>query len=123
VTVPRSYPFMALHFKTSTPNKLLKAFKKAIDEKRIVTWAYDGDGDFTHTTEQWKNQAWLRPKVKKDEELILTIIKPQDKNISSVIYAIYHGRFLEAMLTHCDLLFTRASATALPSTGDVVGDE
>jgi hypothetical protein len=52
---------MALHFFTNNPHGLLSAFKKAIDDGRVVTWAYDKDGDFTHTAQQWKDLAWLRP--------------------------------------------------------------
>lgn len=111
---------MAVHFKTTTPKKLLAAFKKAIDEGKIVTWSYDADGDFTHTAQQWKSLAWLRPKIREGEDLMLTILKPQKSKVSSQVYAIYHGRFIESMLVHCDSLFSEATATALPADGDVV---
>jgi hypothetical protein len=111
---------MAIHFRTTPPKKLLAAFKKAIDDGKVATWSYDADGDFTHTAQQWKGQAWLRPKVKEGEDLTLTILKPKNSNISSEVYAIYHGRFIESMLVHCDSLFTDAAATALPADGDVV---
>jgi predicted nucleic acid-binding protein len=35
-------------------------------------------------------------------------------------YAVYHGRFIEMLLTHFDLKFTQARASALPETGDIV---
>lgn len=108
---------MALYFLTSTPNKLLSTFKKAIDDKKVLTWSYDKDGDFTHTTEQWKQKAWLRPEVQSDR-LAFYIIKPQNSKISSVIYAIYHGRFLESMLSHCDSLFSVGRATSMPEERD-----
>ncbi|MFZ1075707.1 MAG: hypothetical protein WAN50_05030 [Minisyncoccia bacterium] len=108
---------MAIHFKTNTPQALLNAFKKAIDEKLIVTWSCDTDGDFTHTPDQWRNKAWLRPHVRTGE-LVLTIIKPEPVNISSLVYAVYHGRFIESMLQHCDTLFSEGVATALPTTED-----
>jgi hypothetical protein len=111
---------MAIRFETTTPKKLLAAFKKAIDDGKVVTWSYDGDGDFTHTAQQWKSLAWLRPRIKEGEELTLTILKPRDSKISSEVYAIYHGRFIESMLVHCDSLFTNAVATAFPADGDVV---
>jgi hypothetical protein len=110
---------MAIHFKSSEPQKLLRAFKKAIDEGHVVTWSYDKDGDFTHTAEQWKFAAWLRPLIKSDR-LTLILIKPTNKVISTEVYAIYHGRFIESMLVHCDALFTDAVATAYPSAGDTV---
>lgn len=114
------YSQMAIHFTTDTPKKLLSSFKKAIDDGRVVTWAYDEDGDFTHTAQQWRSLAWLRPKVKERETLIFSIIKPKNSKISSEIYAIYHGRFIESMLVHCDSLFTRAIATAFPTEDDNV---
>ncbi len=111
---------MAIHFKTNTPKKLLAEFKKTIDDGKIVTWSYDSDGDFTHTAQQWKFQAWLRPKIREGEELILIILKPKNSKVSSEVYAIYHGRFIESMLVHCDSFFTTAVATSFPADGDVV---
>lgn len=112
---------MAVYLKTSDPEKLLRSIKKAINEGHITTWSYDEDGDFTHTAEQWKRSAWLRPQAKTDK-LVFNIIKPQSKNISSVVYAIYHGRFIESMLTHFDSLFSEASASAFPAAGDRISE-
>jgi hypothetical protein len=111
---------MAIHFNTTTPNKLLAEFKKAIDSGKVVTWSYDTDSDFTHTAQQWKSLAWLRPKIKDGEGLIFTILKPKNAKISSEVYAIYHGRFIESMLAHCDSLFTNGTATSMPADGDIV---
>lgn len=111
---------MAIHFTTKTPKRLLAAYKKAIDDGRVTTWAYDADGDFTHTAEQWNRKAWLRPKIQEGTALTLYILAPTDTKLSSVIYAIYHGRFIESMLRHCDDLFDEGSATSLPSPGDLV---
>jgi hypothetical protein len=44
---------MAVIIPTSKPNALVAAIKKAIDDKKIDTWEYDKDGDFTHKPEQW----------------------------------------------------------------------
>lgn len=112
---------MAIYLETATPKKLLTAFKKAIDDGHIVTWSYDKDGDFTHTAEQWDKTAWLRPHIQEGVALKLTIIPRKDKKMSSVVYAIYHGRFIEAMLSHCDSLFVSGRATAMPEAGDSVG--
>lgn len=110
---------MSIHFRTKEPSKLLSSFKKAITDRRVVTWECDSDGDFTHTAEQWKNSAWLRPRLAAGE-LVLTILKPENRSISSEVYAIYHGRFIESMLVHCDSLFTDVVASALPADGDLV---
>src|SRR5215469_419890 len=99
---------MAVYFETHTPKKLLEAYKKAIDDGHVTTWAYDKDGDFTHTADQWKRKAWLRPKVVEGKTLVFNVIKPKDETVSSVVYAVYHGRFIESLLAHCDKLFTNA---------------
>lgn len=112
---------MALHFKTKTPKKLLATFKKAIDDGHVATWSYDKDGDFTHTAEQWLRKAWFRPKIKEGTELVLYILTPKETRLSSLIYAIYHGRFIESMLRHCDNLFVEGCASAMPEEGDIVG--
>jgi hypothetical protein len=108
---------MAIFLKTSDPEALLKDFKKKIDSGAIETWSYDQDGDFTHTPPQWKHKAWLQPKIE-GGELVFTILHPKDTKISTLVYALYHGRFIEAMLNHCDSLFTESSASAYPSRGD-----
>jgi hypothetical protein len=110
---------MALYFKTATPNSLLSAFKKAIDDGRVETWSYDADGDFTHTPPQWKKLAWLRPKVQ-EGKLALFILKPSNGTLTREVYAVYHGRFSESMITHCHSLFIESSATADAVSGDIV---
>jgi hypothetical protein len=111
---------MAIYFETKTPKKLRNAFKKAIDDGHVVTWSYDEDGDFTHTPEQWTHQAWFRTSISEGARLTLFIFGPVDATISSEAYAVYHGRFIESMLAHCDGLFTEARATAMPADGDKV---
>jgi len=112
---------MAIHFKTTTPKRLLAAYKRAIDEDRIKTWSYDTDGDFTHTAEQWIRKAWLRPRIKENRELVFYILSPRETSISSGVYAVYHGRFIESLLQHCDSLFEECWASAMPEDGDIVG--
>jgi hypothetical protein len=109
---------MAIYFETKTPKKLLAAYKKAVDDEHVSTWSYDSEGDFTHTADQWNRKAWLRPKIEERTALIFHILKPKDDTLSSVVYAVYHGRFIESMLRHCDGLFSTARASAMPEEGD-----
>ncbi|MBK6545755.1 MAG: hypothetical protein IPG12_10860 [Saprospiraceae bacterium] len=111
---------MAVYFKTNSPQRLLNLFKKAIADNKIVTWT-EKDGYFTHDTktDQWKGLAYFFPQVKPNA-LILNIIKPKDRTISSEVYAIYHGRVIETMLAHFDKEFSEANATALAEAGDLV---
>jgi len=110
---------MAITFTTSDPVGLLKTFKKAIDDGHVVTWIYDKDGDFTHNTDQWRYQAWLRPTIQVDR-LVMTIIPRKDRSVTKAVYGVYHGRFIESLLTHCDELFSNAFASAMPAVGDIV---
>jgi hypothetical protein len=107
---------MALIVKTNNPNNLVTQIKKAIDSKAIVTWSYDTAGDFTHTPEQWKFKGWMRAKII-GSEIHFAFVGNKEVITTSVIYAVYHGRFLEMLLTHFDEDFTKAEISALPITG------
>lgn len=108
---------MAIVVKTEHPSSLLAAIKMAIDRDDIKTRSYDADGDFTHTVDQWRGRAWLRPAVREDR-LVFNIVPPRVRSISRVVYGIYHGRFIEMLLNHFDKRFTEVSATALPTGAD-----
>src|SRR4051812_1597208 len=111
---------MAINFETTTPNKLIADFKKAIDDKHIVTWAYDKDGDFYHTPDQWREAGWLRPTVYEGQRVTMNFLGRTGRKTSKADYGVYHGRFIESMLTHCDKLFTNAIASALPTNRDQI---
>jgi hypothetical protein len=72
---------------------------------------YDRDGDFTHTPDQWKGKAWLRPYVQQGV-LLFGLIGQQGVPMTKGIYGVYHGRFVEMLLTHFDTVFTGATTTA-----------
>ncbi len=108
---------MAIIVKTSNPSGLLSKIKKAIDDNSIDTWSYDSDGDFTHKPEQWKNKAWLSPKIY-SSELRFGILKQKDIKLTRSIYGIYHGRFIEMLLNHFDSDFSQAQATAMKTEPD-----
>jgi hypothetical protein len=110
---------MAINIDTSNPRALLDAIKKKIDEKHIQTWEYDKDGDFTHSAAQWNKRAWLRPSIGLGS-LKLTTLPRANSNVSTELYAIFHGRFIEMLLAHFDNLFTNAGATAMPVPADIV---
>lgn len=108
---------MAVIVKTQNPSELLKKIKKSIDEKSIVTWSYDSDGDFTHSPDQWKNKAWLSP-IAYENELRFGILKQKNVRLKKHIYGIYHGRFIEMLLNHFDNDFTTAYATSQKTIPD-----
>jgi hypothetical protein len=108
---------MSINFATPNANALLNAFKKAIDDKEVVTWAYDEDGDFTHTPEQWKYHAWLRPVVY-NGRLTMRFLGHNSEVTTWEVYAVYHGRFVESMVAHCNTLFSAATVPSQPTSDD-----
>jgi hypothetical protein len=107
---------MAVIVNTPKPKALLAAIRKNIDEKHIATWAYDEDGDFAHTAEQWLGQAWLRPSTQSGL-FLLGLVGKEDTPMTKTVYGVYHGRFIEMLLTHFDGDFSSASATAQEESG------
>ena len=109
-----------LTFPTSDPSALLEKIKTAINEKKIVTWSYDDDGDFTHTPDQWRYRAWLRPYVEQGQ-LRFGLLGNTKVVTTKTIYAVYHGRFIESVLTHFDTdVDGSAEATALIGYMDAI---
>jgi hypothetical protein len=109
--------FSLITFSTTTPNALLAAIKKAIDDKKVTTWSHN-QGYFTHTPPQWINKAWLQPVVDAAVGLRFAIVHPNNGIVTSENYAVYHGRFVEMMLAHFDSEFTNATSTAMPTAFD-----
>src|ERR1039458_3036094 len=107
---------MALMVYTSQPQKLLTDIKKQIDEKKIETWEYDKDGDFTHSVDQWKNKGYLRPHITSGC-LQFGLLGLKSTSMSRTIYGVYHGRFIEMLLTHFYDQFSNATATSQPQAG------
>lgn len=105
---------MAIRIHTDDPNGLLTSIRRQIDGGHIDTWSYDADGDFTHCVDQFNKKAWLRPEIS-ENVLTLRIRKPRGKNLSRAIFAIYHGRFIEMLITHVSALFSRAAASSHPA--------
>jgi hypothetical protein len=111
---------MAIRVSCDNPVQLLRDIRQAIRNGSIETWELDRDGDFTHVPDQWKNLAWFHPIVE-EERLVFRILGQRLKKMSRATYGVYHGRFIEMLLSHFDTKFRRASATALPSNGDMIG--
>jgi hypothetical protein len=108
---------MAVRAFTDEPQELLSAIKKAISDDVINTWKIDTDGDLTHTSKQWGERAWMRPKVLEDR-LLFNIIASKNETMSKTLYGVYHGRLIQTLLTHFDKKMKTVSATALATTDD-----
>ena len=108
---------MSVRAFTDNADGLLTRIKKLIDKGHITTWSYDSDGDFTHTPSQWKDKAWLRPQVQSDK-LRLVILKSKTVPLTREVFAVYHGRFIEMLISHVADRYTSASASPNPVSGD-----
>ena len=95
---------MALHIKTKYgAGHLWDGLKGKLEKGEIDTWMMDSDGDFTHRPVQWVKRAWFRKsKASSANELVFGLIGREDENMSKGIYAVYHGRFAEMLLTYFD---------------------
>lgn len=108
---------MSIKVLTSNPRDLKDQINKYIVDGRISTWEVDADGDYTHSPEQWKNQAWFKIHYTQDG-MVLGIWPPSNKNISIEIYAVYHGRFSEMLLSHFDSEFSKIIISSMPTEYD-----
>jgi hypothetical protein len=110
---------MAVNFQSTNPAALLAAFKSAIDKGQVVTWSYDKNGDFTHSPEQWRHRGWLRPSLSSGR-LTMNFIGSSDEVTTWEVYGIYHGRFVESMMVHCNSMFNDAQVPSQPTASDSI---
>ena len=110
---------MAIHIKCkNTAKKLYESIVELAEEQDgIDTWIVDSDEDFTHTPPQWREKAWLRCSSAKERDLVFGIIGRRDMKMSKAIYAVYHGRFVEMLLTHFDSEIEEIKVSSLLEKG------
>lgn len=113
---------MSIFVKTVDPNKLIKDINEKISNAGIDTWSVDNDGDYTHTATQWKFHAWMHPIIEADR-VIFAIWGRKSVNLSTVDYAIYHGRFVEMLLAHFDQQCNSIEVSSLASKYDRIKAE
>ncbi|WP_439363116.1 hypothetical protein ACNJYD_20015 [Bradyrhizobium sp. DASA03005] len=106
---------MSILFSTNKPKTLLERLRWCIDQNHIETWTYDGNGDFTHTPNQFRHMAWMRPFIVEDG-LAFGIIGRKDRHLTKGLYGVYHGRLAECVTNHADDLFTASVQTAIGNT-------
>jgi len=99
---------MTLTVKTQDPSGLLRKIKKAINDGAVRTWSYNARGDFTHKAKQWKEQAWLRPRVA-PRALHFDLIPPK-QGVKEGVDGVYHGRFAGMLRTHFECIALETTA-------------
>lgn len=105
---------------TSTPNRLLRLIKEAMEINKIDTWEYDSDGDFTHVPYQWRNKAWFEPEKHEGEKIIFKIIESKRIPLTKELYGLYHGRFAEMLVTHFSNYIKRIEISPRPTSLDLI---
>lgn len=111
---------MAVRAYSADPERLMRSIRKKISDGGIKTWSIDEDGDLMHTPVQWEGKAWMRPRIQ-EERIVFNILGNKGAIMTKAIYAVYHGRLIEMLLTHFDDQITRTSATAHVVQGDRIG--
>lgn len=90
---------MAIIIKTNSNKNIVSDIKTKIDQGTIDSWLYDGDGDFTHASEQWGARAWFRASVD-DCNVSFTIIGRKQTKLTIEEYSVYHGKFVSMLMMH-----------------------
>ena len=105
---------MAIYVTTGNPKKLHKGIKDAINAGEIQTWKIDGNGLLTHctSTDQWEREAWFGC-ILEENRIVFCINGREDRALTVPEYAIYHGRFVEMLLTHFDRDFSDIQVSPL----------
>jgi hypothetical protein len=112
---------MSVSFNSSAPSELLAKFDAAIHQSaqagKITTWEKTSTGYYTHKAADWRNKAFFYPIIEAGK-LTFMIVKPNNGDVSAVIYGYYHGHLIETFLNHFDKNFSAAQASALPTMVD-----
>jgi hypothetical protein len=111
---------MAVRIQTSAPKTLLKKVRAAVRAGEITTWEIDDDNDLTLHVAAWNGRAWFRGTAV-DGLLVFNIVAPRGAAISSKLYAVFHGRLTEMLLSEFDSDFDSLEVGALLDEGDLVG--
>lgn len=101
----------------NTPHGLVEAIGRKMAAGEIRTWRVDAAGDYTHTAPQWEEEAWLRVVNDGQGQLVLGLVGRRDRRMTTQVYAVYHGRFVEMLLEHFDEMISEVRATSLPVHG------
>lgn len=106
---------MAIKVFTDCVDDLKKELNKKIEDGDIETWQIDQDGDLTHSPEQWRNKAWFHIFESSDDnenQLVFGIIGNKKIPMTKSLYAVYHGRFSEMLLSHFDDIIEKIEITS-----------
>lgn len=90
---------MAIYIRTQNPQRLIEGINRSIQNRDIVTWTVDKEGDYTIDRDQWRFRAWMKPTLK-EGQLVMSIIQSRKFPMTNELYAVYHGRFVSTVIAH-----------------------
>jgi hypothetical protein len=111
---------MAVHFSTSNPRALLKAFDATVRraDGGPGEWAIAEDGEhYTCVAEPWIAKAWFKPQVLSNV-LTFNIIRSADDHVTKQAYSHYHALLVQTFLSSLYHLFSMVGVTSAPTAGD-----
>lgn len=94
---------MAMKIFCSNPVGLRAAIKKAIEQKKIRTWACNSKFEFDHTPPDWTGKAKLRVEVANSGTYLYCSARYPDGATAfgnDHAYAVFQGRFVEMLMQH-----------------------
>ena len=102
---------MAIIITSAQPRTLLKEIREQVHEGRLRNWRLKS-GKYLAYVGDHGNEAWLSPEISINE-LRFEITGPEVIGVNREMYAIYHGRFIETLLSCFTTWFTEVRVTAL----------
>lgn len=110
---------MAIIIQTQNPLQLNERIRQLVVEYPLLTWEVDTDNDYTLILERWRYRAWMRPNTDRqaDGELQFGIVSSTRYPMTTTLYAVYHARFAEFLLSHFDREIQSLSITPNLSEG------
>lgn len=109
---------MAVLVRTSSPSRLVKNVRAAVQRGEVDRWDCDDDGDLTYTARP-PYGVWLSPSIT-TSGVRFNVITADGVDLTSRTYALVHARLIQMLLTYFDDHFTAVTATANPTEGDLL---
>lgn len=111
---------MAIRVRFKQKENILEEIRELIYSEKVRKWSIDSDDDLTLLIPEWHCKAWMRIKpIKNDPKcVVFGIVTSQLYPLTKSIYAIYHSRLAELLLTHFDTDIETMEISALLVKGE-----
>ena len=111
---------MAIIIKTKNPHLLLDKIYEAIDTRKAEKWLRTADGFLTYGSFSMKGEAFFKPQIwVDDDELRFGLLKRKGrKHMTTKIYATFHTKLVEILLSQFDTLFYNVTVSATRTEPD-----